>query len=148
MSDFQALAGEQGREFDRDCRAVLRGMGYEVGPRPFVVPELGIEVDAVITSPAGVTYWCEFKGSWLGHRPGSRRTDTVKKALCDVLLAWVDEGDWPPFILLTSHMPKVGSRGDQMMQVALGVGALLRVININDPDDIARLQLLAKEGLA
>lgn len=143
--DFQARAGEQGREFDRTCRSLLRLAGFVVDDRPFAVDELGIEVDAAALAPTGVTYWCEFKGSWFGPRPGCRRTDTAKKAICDALLTWVDDGDWPPFLLLTSHLPSPGSRGDRMLQVALSCGALLRAINVNDPADVDALRRLAKE---
>lgn len=144
MTDFQADAVEQGRLFDQQARMVCRHAGFtSVGDR-LVVAELGIEVDAPLTTINGTTVWAEFKGSWRGARPGMRRTDTAKKALCDALLAWADEDERPPFIVLTSHSPEPGSRGDRMVGVAIAVGAVLAVLNINEPADVATLGEIAK----
>jgi hypothetical protein len=145
MSDFQADAGEQGRLFDQQARMVCRHAGFAtVGPQPFEVAELGIEIDASLTTTKGTEIWAEFKGSWRGNRPGLRRTDTAKKALCDALLAWGDEDERPAFVILTSHTPEPGSRGDRMVAVAIAVGAVLGVLNINDPADVARLGEIAR----
>lgn len=141
-SEFQRLAGVQGRHFDEQCRITLRHAGYDVSDRPFAVPELGIEVDAEAKATNGFRLWCEFKGSWLGTRPGTRRTDTAKKAICNAMLAW-GEGEWPPMILLTSHLPEPGSRGATMMDVALRLGALLAVVDVYAGGADAQLRSLA-----
>lgn len=140
---FQARGVRQGKQFDDQCRLVLRDIGFEVGDRPFTVAELGVEFDAEIRSRTGARYWCEFKGSWHGHRPGLRRTDTVKKALSDALLAHVAAADYPPVIFLTSHLPIPGSAGHTMIEVALRSGTLFDVACVNDPVDVRRLQALA-----
>lgn len=144
MSTFQSDASAQGRQFDELARNVLRWHGFTVNDVPFVVPELGIEVDAEAVTGTR-KFWCEFKGSWRGNRPGLMRTDSVKKALCDALLLWADEVDHPPMLLLTTHSPKADSRGATMLAVAHALGAVVGVFNVNDPDDVARLALLAKE---
>jgi hypothetical protein len=143
VTDFQADATEQGRLFEQQARMVCRQNGFTVGGR-LVVAELGIEVDAVLATVKGTEVWAEFKGSWRGTRPGMRRTDTAKKALCDALLAWGDEEEHPPFIILTSHTPEPGSRGDRMVAVAIAVGAVVAVLNINEPADVAKLAEIAK----
>ena len=84
---FQARGVRQGKAFDEQCRLVLQGLGFEVSDRPFTVADLGVEFDAEIRSQSGRVFWCEFKGSWHGPRPGLRRTDTVKKALADAFIA-------------------------------------------------------------
>lgn len=140
---FQARGVKQGKKFDEQCRLVLEGLGFEVSDRPFTVPDLGVEFDAEIRSKAGTTYWCEFKGSWHGNRPGLRRTDTVKKALADAFIAHA-AGEYPPTIFLTTHMPPEGTSGHKMLEVAKSSGALLDVINVNEPKDMERLQRLAK----
>jgi hypothetical protein len=143
---FQARGVAQGKAFDEQCRLVLQGLGFWVNDRPFKVNDVGIEIDAEIRSPAGQPYWCEFKGSWHGSRPGSRRTDTVKKALADALLLHVAPDDYPPVLLITSHLPVEGRSGAQMIKTAIESGALKDVICLNIPDDMERLRKLAGEG--
>lgn len=140
--DFQSLSSKQGAAFEQQCRLVINSQGLLVSDSPFTVPELGIEIDGEITAPSGNRYWAEFKGSWQGSKPGLRRTDTVKKALANVLLVYVAPGDYPRMVVLTSHLPKPSSRGAAMLRVALESGALLDVINVNDPIDVGRLQSL------
>lgn len=142
---FQARGVAQGRQFDEQARLVLRGLGFAVNEKPFTVPELGVEFDAEIRSKGGKVYWCEFKGSWYGTRPGLRRTDTAKKALADAALAHVAPGDYPPIIVLTTHLPPAGSSGDRMLRVARESGVVSDVICVNDPSNMARLQALAND---
>ncbi len=142
---FQARGVKQGQQFDEQCRLVLRGLGFQVSDKPFPVAELGVEFDAEIKSQSGRVYWCEFKGSWHGPRPGLRRTDTVKKALADAFIAHAAQKDYPPTIFLTTHTPAAGSSGEQMLEVAKSSGALLDVINVNEPKDMERLQKLAND---
>ena len=141
---FQARGVRQGKAFDEQCRLVLQGLGFEVSDKPFTVADLGVEFDAELKSRSGSIYWCEFKGSWHGPRPGLRRTDTVKKALADAFIAHVAEADYPPTLFLTTHTPTPGSSGARMLEVALASGALLDVINVNEPKDMERLQRLAR----
>lgn len=141
---FQARGVRQGKQFDEQCRIVLEGLGFHVGDKPFRVKELGCEFDAEIRTRGGLTYWCEFKGSWHGKRPGMRRTDTAKKALVDVFLAFSAPQDYPQVIILTTHLPTIGSSGDRMIQVAKSCGALKDIFCVNDPADMGRLQSLAE----
>ncbi len=142
---FQARGVKQGKQFDEQCRLVLRGLGFEVSEKPFTIAELGVEFDAEIRSRSGKRYWCEFKGSWHGPRPGLRRTDTVKKALADAFIAHAAGDEYPPTIFLTTHVPTPDSSGHQMLRVAQDSGALLDVINVNEPKDIERLQRLVND---
>lgn len=145
MTDFQASSSRQGALFDQQARLVLAEVGFTVSDRPFTVDDLGVEWDAAVTTVDGRTYWCEFKGSWVGRRPGMARTDTVKKALADALLCWADDADYPPVILITSHHPAPDSRGARMVAMAISCGAVLDVFCINDQRDVERLRRLSKE---
>jgi hypothetical protein len=124
----------------------LSELGFTVSERPFVLQELGIEWDAEATTADGRTFLCEFKGSWVGRRPGMARTDTVKKALADALLCWADDAEYPPILLITSHHPAPDSRGARMVAMAISCGAVLDVFSINDQRDVERLRRLAKES--
>lgn len=134
-----ASGAAQGALFDTQSRLILAGLGFDVNDKPFVVPELGIEIDAVAKNRRGVEVWFEFKGSWLGKRPGGRRTDTVKKALLSAYALHCHPHGYPAFVVLTSHLPKAASRGDLMVRAALECGALADLICVNDPADMERL---------
>ena len=138
MTDFQARASQQGQAFEDQAVIVLESLGYVILGRNVVDDDLGIEVVVELRGPDGTVYWAEFKGSWAGRQPGLRRTDTVKKALANAFLANA-AGDRPPMIILTSHLPEPGTRGETMLRVALQAGAITGVFNINDPTDQARL---------
>lgn len=140
--DFQRLAGEQGRAFDAQCRLMLAPR-FDVCDKPFRVPAVGVEMDAMVTSKTtGNHYWCEFKGSWNGTRPGMMRTDTAKKALADVLLLHIAPEEYPPCIILTSHLPPAGSSGRAMVDTALRAGALHDIFCLSVPRDMGRLWTL------
>lgn len=131
--DFQAAAGWQGQHFDRTCRFVLRQLGAKSSERPFLVPDLGVEIDAEVCFGDAVV-WSEFKGSYQGSRPGLMRTDTVKKAICSgALLA---AGDFPPYVIFTSHLPVIDSSGDRMLAAAMKLGYVAQVVNVHDPESL------------
>ncbi|HWD09237.1 MAG TPA: hypothetical protein VHA57_09095 [Actinomycetota bacterium] len=139
MSDFQAAASIQGRQFAEQCDLLLKTCGFQLGPK-VLVGAVGIEIDREAVAPSGRVIWFEYKGSIQGHRPGLMRTDTLKKAIANgALLAGVEER--PPFIVLTSHLPEAGS-GLAMLEVARGLGYLDDVICIYRPADTTRLKLL------
>lgn len=133
--------------FEEQCRLILRGLGFTTSEKGRVVDCLGIEVNAEITNAQGDKYWVECTGSWLSKRAGLLRTDSVKKVVNSALLnlaAGVTHScEHPPFLILTSHMPKKSTRGDMMLEVAMSSGAVLDVICVNDPEDMQRLASLA-----
>ena len=129
MTDFQASAGIQGRQFAEQCSQLLKHYGYALHGRTLVA-NAGVEIDCVATSPGGNAVWFEFKGSIQGARPGLLRTDTLKKAIANgALLA--GEPMRCPFIVLTSHLPVVGA-GVAMLQTALRLKYLDDVVCIRD----------------
>jgi hypothetical protein len=105
-----------------------------------ILEDLGIEVDRIATSSRGATIWFEYKGSVRGHRPGLRRTDTLKKAIANgALLHALENG--APFVVLTSHLPERGS-GLAMLETARRLDYFTDVICIYDPHELDRLNLL------
>ena len=139
MTDFQASAGIQGRQFAEQCSQLLTHYGYAVHGRTLIA-DVGVENDCVATSPGGNAIWFEFKGSVQGARPGLLRTDTLKKAIANgALLA--GEPMRCPFIVLTSHLPVVGAAA-AMLQTALRLKYLDDVICIYSPADTPRLHRL------
>lgn len=136
MSDPQSLATQQGGMFEEQGRMILRSLGATVSDRPAVIAGTGVEVDAIVESPR--LAYVEFKGSWRGARPGLLRSDTVKKAVADGFVLWF-KAPGIPYIVITSHLPAVGSHGDLMMQAAIEYGAVADVFCTSIPGDMARL---------
>ena len=139
MTDFQSLAGQQGRQFSEQCDVVLVSEGFQLdGPRR--LSEVGVEIDRVARTASGREVWFEYKGSFRGSTPGLLRTDTVKKAIANgALLGAVP--DHPPYVVLTSHVPDRGA-GFAMLETALRLGFVADVICVNDPGAVRRLRLL------
>ncbi len=133
---FQASAGIQGRQFAEQCDTLLAHLGFELRGR-VVLDEVGVEIDQHAVSPRGVGVWFEYKGSVQGHRPGLRRTDTVKKAIANgALLRGL--ADPAPYVIVTSHLPEAGA-GAAMLATALHLGYLADVICLYDPAATTRL---------
>ncbi len=139
MTDFQASAGIQGRQFAEQCDQLLSHYGFELRGRE-LLRNVGVEIDRVAESPRGTLVWFEYKGSVQGSRPGLLRTDTLKKAIANgALLA--GEPDRHPYVVLTSHLPTGGS-GAAMLGTALKLGYLADAICIYTPADTQRMRSL------
>jgi hypothetical protein len=139
MTDFQSLAGRQGRHFSEQCDLVLDSEGFTREGRRRL-PQVGIEIDCVAHTRDGRLVWFEYKGSFRGSTPGMLRTDTVKKAIANgALLAALP--DHPPYVVLTSHRPERGA-ARAMLDAALELGYFADVICINDPGSARRLRAL------
>ncbi len=133
---FQASAGIQGRQFAEQCDTLLAHLGYELRGRR-VLPEVGVEIDQEAVSPTGTVVWFEYKGSIQGHRPGLRRTDTMKKAIANgALLRGL--ADPAPYVVITSHLPEAGS-GAAMLATAVELRYLADVVCLYDPSSTTRL---------
>lgn len=133
---FQASAGIQGRQFAEQCDTLLRHLGYDLHGRR-VLTEVGVEIDQEAVSPTGVVVWFEYKGSVQGHRPGLRRTDTLKKAVANGALLRAHP-DPAPYVVITSHLPEAGS-GAAMLEAALRLEYVADVVCLYDPKATQRL---------
>lgn len=134
---FQAASGIQGRQFAEQCDTLLSHLGFELRGRR-ILPEVGVEIDQEAVSPTGTVVWFEYKGSVQGHRPGLRRTDTMKKAIANgALLRGL--ADPAPYVVITSHLPGPGS-GSAMLATARDLRYLADVVCLYDPTSTARLK--------
>ena len=135
--NFQARASQHGRAFEVQASLTLAAAGLD--PQPgFAVPEAGIDADFTVVTPSGRLVAVEAKGSYLGDRPGMRRTDTARKAMAD---AWalrhlresrLGGHGWPAYAVITTHRPTKGT-ALAMLDFAEGAGAAL-VVEINQTD--------------
>lgn len=137
LPSFQASAGIQGRQFADQCDTLLGHLGFELNGRR-VLSEVGVEIDQEATGPKGTIVWFEYKGSVQGHRPGLRRTDTLKKAVANgaLLRALADPA---PYVVITSHLPEAGS-GAAMLGAALRLRYVADVVCLYDPKATQRLK--------
>lgn len=140
QSNFQAAASEQGRRFEETVVTLLKMSGWSIIELHARVA--GVEIDIVADDVNGVRWWIECKGSWRGKTPGSKRGDTVKKAV-GVAAYLKNQQDESPckYMLVTSHMPEPNGVGARMLQEALRQGWFDHVWctlpNIQGKEDIA-----------
>lgn len=135
--NFQSLAGAQGAEFEARCRTLLTRIGWDLVPAlpKFSSPFNKVQIDIIGRNENGAEVWFECKGSELGERPGSRRTDTVLKAIASAYL--IHEAS-PPYVLLTSHLPDPKSVAYTWLQYAKDKGILIPIC-INQPEHVTWL---------
>jgi Holliday junction resolvase-like predicted endonuclease len=119
LADRQAAASRQGAQFEKTVETLLQVEGWTIEATHWRHPEVDVEIDFVAVDPVGVKWWIECKGSWESPRNGLERTDTAKKAIGSAaILALLD--DRCPYMLVTSHLPRLGSSGDMWMRRAVG----------------------------
>lgn len=112
MSD----ASRQGAAFEETVALLLLVEGWTILDRNWREPTTDVEVDIVAKSPSGELWWIECKGSWLASRNGLERTDTLKKAIGSAhILRQAPERH--PYMLVASHIPRVGSAGDTWLRL-------------------------------
>ena len=135
-ADFQRRAVEQGHQFEEAVETVFQIARCEVIDRRRKDAVSGEEIDHVLVTPGGHEVWVESKGSWRGTRPGLMRSDTAKKA---VATAWnlqtSNNFDIPPYLLVTSHLPKPGSYSDRLVTKAVDHGLFHEVVQLNDLEE-------------
>lgn len=111
IKNFQGESSIQGALFVENCLQALRLSGWNILTTKKKIVDVGIEVDIVVQNRHGIDFYIECKGSLQGDRPGSKRTDTLKKAITSgYLFSLSDEFQCTaPLLLMTSHMPEKGS---------------------------------------
>lgn len=128
-TNFQALASEQGREWRNLCVKALERSGFVEIQLEQHLPDVGITLDIVATNQQGISLAIECKGSMMGDRPGSKRTDTVLKAIGEAFLLSQSAAavHFPPMLLMTSHI--AGNGAARAMLGAVPVSIIADVLN-------------------
>ncbi|MGA0894616.1 MAG: hypothetical protein ACO3S5_08315 [Ilumatobacteraceae bacterium] len=131
MTEFQSNASKQGKAFEDAVATILRVKGWQVGARCVKIHDS--EVDIIATDPDGVVWWIECKGSWesKANNNGSKRSDTVKKAIG---VAWhlSTMPGRPPYMLVTSHLPAESTSSWAMLDNARKHGLFTKVTCVGD----------------
>lgn len=110
--NFQATSKQQGDMFEDISVKVLTDAGFRIDAQRERIHDAGVEVDIIATNRHEISFYITCKGSYRGKRPGSKRTDTLKKAIAEAVM--LNHQGWGPVLLLTSHKPTAGA-GDAMM---------------------------------
>jgi hypothetical protein len=129
VKSFQSLSSEQGAEFRELCVKALVRAGFDDIRTEEKFPDVGIRLDIVAHNRNGIALAIECKGSMLGERPGSKRTDTVLKAIGEAFLLRQSEAGsmFPPMILMTSHI--ADSNAPRAMLGSVPVSVIADVLN-------------------
>ncbi len=135
MSDFQRASGVQGKKFEDAVRTALEITGVTIHESRWKDPESKEEVDFVAETKGGVVFWVEAKGSWKSKKDdnGLKRSDTTKKAIAN---AWhfkhVHGDNRPPYILVTTDLPKPKGVSELEIRHALEAGLFTAVVDFDD----------------
>jgi Holliday junction resolvase-like predicted endonuclease len=133
MTNFQKAAGDQGKAFEDIVRTVLTVSGAQIVDQNWKDPATLEQVDFVARTSSGVEFWVEAKGSWQGRTKGLERSDTTKKAVANGWhLTYVHGEDRPPYVLITSHLPKPGTVAAREIEDAEHAGLFSAVILADD----------------
>ena len=119
MKNFQSESTASGDEFERIVNEDLVSKGYTILDTNVRIPGIGINVD-YIAEKDGVMEYGEDKGGKSGpkKRPGARRTDSVKKAICNGSLLKAKYPD-AKYVIYFSARPTEGNSSDEMIKTAL-----------------------------
>ena len=118
----------------------------------FAMVETGVPLPAGLgvtfraADEAGRPWLFDVPGGFTSARPGLRRTETLWRMLAKAAaLHELDEKT--PFVVLTPGMPAAGSDGAHALGLVTGPGKpVAAVIQLDDPDDLARLVAFARIG--
>ncbi|MEE8376289.1 MAG: hypothetical protein V3S26_08220 [Acidimicrobiia bacterium] len=130
-SDFQASSSAQGRAFEEAVQTIVKTGGHEILSTSFTDETSGEQVDLLVRTKNGVDVWIECKGSWntASKVPGLKRSDTAKKAVANAWHLRNSHGDdRPPYILVTSHLPRDGSYSEHLLDDAKAAGLFTDVV--------------------
>lgn len=122
MTNFQSESKKSGNEFEDLVEQDLICRGGAIVGKDYCVKEIGIELDYIVDFPAR-TEFVEAKGGRSGgkKRPGAKRTDNVKKAVCNgALLKHLYNNAY--YVIYFSSPPNPNSYSYNMIVTALDAG--------------------------
>jgi hypothetical protein len=137
FTNFQGLSSEQGRDFRDQCVKALLYNEFVSASIEEKFVDVGIQLDIIATNKHGISLAIECKGSMRGDRPGSRRTDSVLKAVGEAYLFRQSEAAamFPPMLLMTSHIAD-----DKAARAMLGAVATDVIADVFHPYHTRRIR--------
>jgi DNA modification methylase len=116
--------------------AALTDAGFDIVGTKVRVPGTGVVAAVVVSAKGGSPRWVvELGGAAVSHRGGLTSVDAVWRTLGR---AHALRGAGEQVLVLTSALPKARSEFDQALRAA-GPAGLFDVVEVTDPDALARL---------
>lgn len=121
--NFQAESKRSGDKFEDLVLDDLKRFGAKNIKRHVVLKDIGVEADFAFKDNLGRQFYVEAKGGEAGgkKRPGAKRTDNVKKAVCNGALIKAEMPD-AQFIIYFSDLPVHGKSSHKMIKNAIKAG--------------------------
>lgn len=127
---FGRQAVQAGRKAHDIASELLQRSGFEIVRSPAAVRGSGIKISFLVADRANREWWIDVAGAFTTVRPGLLRAETLWKALGRASVQAAAEPD-ARRLLLTPHLPRVGSEGDRALRT-LGPATVLDVIELFD----------------
>ena len=141
--DFQGRASREGKAARAIAEDVLGRAGFRIVHKASRLRGLGVTVDFVALDGQGTPWYFDVSGAFTMTRGGLSRTETVWRSLGRA--AVLVNNDRTPTVLLTSHLPRARSEGDQALR-AVGPGVVFDAIEMLSGEQTARLTAYAAGG--
>lgn len=142
--DRESRTTKEGKAAKNLAEEVLEQAGFSIVQRNRRIRKTGVVVDIVAADAEGAEWLFDVCGAFTSHRGGLLRADSVWKALGRASALKTLRAD-VPLVLLTSHLPKRPSEGDNALRAA-GPDAFFDAIEILSDGGFERLQRYAKGG--
>lgn len=139
------LAVDSGRKVLDLATDSLVAAGFHHVSTAAKAPSGALEADLAVSADGGTPWLVEVAGAFTTSRPGLQRTDAVWRLLGRVgAMGTTDAGQRAPLVL-TPALPPAGSQADKALRAG-GPEMVFDVIQLFDPDDLARLAAYASDG--
>jgi modification methylase len=142
-ADGWGRAEGEGQAAQAVAEKLLAAAGFVVTHRNRALPASGTTVSLVGSAVDGQEWWFDVTGGFTAVRGGLSRADVLWRALgrAHVFRTLTDA----PLVLLTSHLPAVGTPGDAALR-AVGPAGVFDVVAMGSEADRARLAAYATGG--
>ncbi|MEE2646211.1 MAG: site-specific DNA-methyltransferase [Actinomycetota bacterium] len=137
-------ANEMGKKATDIAANILESSGFEIVKEKATCRKLGVSFPFLVTDQAeGIQWYVEVSGAFTTARPGMRRADVLWKTLGRAHVLASDPSENPRLLILTSHLPRLGSEGDRALR-AVGGSGFFDAIEMFDDEAVDRLTHYAK----
>jgi hypothetical protein len=142
--DPATRAARDGKAAPRLAEELLEEAGFRDIRRDRRVRGTAVSLPLTAVDASGDEWFFDVSGTFTTYRGGLQRMETVWKTLGRAA-ALKGARDGTPLVLLTTHLPKRSSSGDQALRSA-GPGLFFDAVELLSNDDLERLTRYAKGG--
>ena len=139
----RARAEASGKGASAIAESVLEAAGFRVVDRGRSIQGAGVAVDLVADDTDGAPWHFDVSGAFTANRAGLARTDALWRALGRASV--LRSTGVAPVVLLTSHLPKRRTAGDQALRAA-GPRTFFDAVEMLSDEGLDRLRAYAAGG--